>query len=339
MYMSAWIDEYIEKNYLYPFFERLSELPIMKETDDLEQSALPLNNYIRLTENTAILRGSFQQAIKKFDKNSRDKQCTGVAAVACVAFFLQDPNYWKESDLDNILTVGDEYYRNCIEVRDNPDIEEINAEYLAITELLPYMEYDNRKVSISINYESAFNGHIDNDNSDEGFLNLKNALIYFFTDHSYGILTANSASVAVHSKIHHDSTSFWLFDSHGRGPKGCKAPSKGVSCCMRFNDINDLYNLLRRNFYSRYGDTNFLNLYSLTPIKITLDNNPSLVDENNERPIPVQSVEDVLESPRLSEEHSITSQVSEQHSEGSQILDEDSDEIQILEEHLLATRK
>lgn len=45
-----------------------------------------------------------------------------------------------------------------------------------------------------------FNGHVDNDNSEEGFPNLLNALINVFRDHSYAIVTLNNTTVAVHCK-------------------------------------------------------------------------------------------------------------------------------------------
>lgn len=123
-----------------------------------------------------------------------------------------------------------------------------------------------------------------NDNNCEGFPNLKNALINFFSRHTYGILTANLTSVALYcnNQQRSDTTTFyWLFDSHSRGPKGYKAPSRGVSCCMRFNNIDDFYKILRRNLYAKSGDSNILNTYSLTPITIVPENTPSHLHEKN----------------------------------------------------------
>lgn len=58
------------------------------------QSSVPISDFPNISENVAILRGSFDQPNVKFDEFSRGKQCTGIAAIACVAFFVSDPVAW-----------------------------------------------------------------------------------------------------------------------------------------------------------------------------------------------------------------------------------------------------
>ncbi|CAK1579110.1 unnamed protein product [Parnassius mnemosyne] len=165
-----------------------------------ERSTIPTNNYTALSNNVSILHGSFHQDNERFSPESRGRQCTGIATVASVAFSLINPNNWCKSDVDYMLLLGDKYYRDCIAARANPNPEEAHMEYLAATELLPNITYNNRKVDINVRHESAFNGHVDNDNSEEGFPNLLNALINVFRDHSYAILTLNNTTVAVHCR-------------------------------------------------------------------------------------------------------------------------------------------
>ena len=99
-------------------------------------SEISPKHYVTLNDNKAILRGSFNQGDLRFDL-SRGKQCTGIAAVACAAFTLLDPNKWSKSDIDYIVIIGDKYYNDCIAARDNPAPGEVNPEYLAVTDLSP----------------------------------------------------------------------------------------------------------------------------------------------------------------------------------------------------------
>lgn len=200
--------------------------------------------------------------------------------------FTLDSHTWSVSGIDYILILGDRYYRKCIVARPNPDMREINTDYLAVTELVSKVMFNKSKVSIEVEYEAVFNGHIDNDNNNDGFPNLKNALTAFFREHTYGILTANSTSVAVYCiNSEYENTTYWLLDSHSRGPKGYKAPSKGVACCMRFNDIDDLHKILRRNLYAKSDSSYILNVYSLTPLRMSLENRQAQEDQTDLVPV------------------------------------------------------
>jgi len=100
---------------------------------------------------------------------------------------------------------------------------------------------------------------------------LKNASTIFFSEHICGIFTANLTSVALYRNNQADVTYFWLFDSHSRRPKGYKA-IRGVSCCMRFKNIRNLYETLRRNLTMKTGNVHTVNIYTLTPLEITQEN-------------------------------------------------------------------
>lgn len=200
----------ISNNHLYKdvrvHFETTLNIPHlveMAENSTPEQNAdtseLSSRHYITLNDNKAILRGSFNQGDLRFNF-SRGKQCTGIAAVACAAFTVSDPNMWSKSEIDYIVIIGDKYYNDCITARDNPAPGELNPEYLAITDLSPRLIYNWENLLITVLEETNYNCHIDNDNSSDGFPNLKNALLSFFRKQSNRIITANAISIAVHCK-------------------------------------------------------------------------------------------------------------------------------------------
>lgn len=120
---------------------------------------------------------------------------------------------------------------------------------MAATELLPNVTYNNHKVVIVVCQDAAYNGHVDHDNSEEGFPNMLNTLLALLRQQSYALLTLNNITVAVHSRQESNGMSYWLLDSHARDSKGCKAPARGTSCCIRSNNINDMHNIIRRNLY------------------------------------------------------------------------------------------
>ncbi|XP_076397900.1 uncharacterized protein LOC143266155 [Megachile rotundata] len=109
-----------------------------------------ISEIAHVTEELPIVRKEIEVAQRSTESNS-------IAAVACVAFNLLDPSTWCTSDIDHVLLVGDKYYRDCIEARNNPDPGEVNIDYLAVTELLPHLLFNNIRVGIDIGYEMAVN--------------------------------------------------------------------------------------------------------------------------------------------------------------------------------------
>ncbi|KAF9409706.1 hypothetical protein HW555_010996 [Spodoptera exigua] len=181
--------------------------------------------YVIINDNKAILRGSFHQGDLRFN-SSRGKQCTGIAAVACVAFTVLDPNNWSKSDIDK-------YYNDCIASRNNPAFGEMNPDYLAVTDLMPSLVYNRQNIAIKVLEETNIN-----------------------------------------------------------------TPINGAACCMRFTDLNDLHTVLRRNLFvspNKPPGGNLrdnLNVYSLTPLVVAVDN-----QMRSFRPISEQSAIEMMESP------------------------------------------
>jgi len=115
---------------------------------------------------------------------------------------------------------------------------------------------------------------------------LRNALSIFFQDQSYGILTANGISVAI---FHFDDT-FWIFDSHSRGPKGRPAKN-GTACVIRFPTTSSMYNMLK-NIIPTSSNNTFGNQYTITSVY------PMRSNEQNAQPICLRSFvnENVIEN-------------------------------------------
>ncbi|KAF9405354.1 hypothetical protein HW555_013881 [Spodoptera exigua] len=211
-----------------------------------------ISKFISLNNNTSILRGSFHQGSHRLGSSGR--QCTAIAAVACVACYKSDPTAWTVSDLDYILIIGDKFYRQCLAAKPEPDPAEINSDYLGATELLPQITFQGSCVNLNIAHDLSINGHFSRDQ--EGYPNLENGIASFF-DNNYtcGILTANFISVCIAYK----NLSYWLIDSHARGPKGHKGRTGGVSCCLRFENSRQI-TALTAGIHVEY------NIYSITPV-------------------------------------------------------------------------
>lgn len=233
-----------------------------------------LESYKILNENASILRGTFNQGNSRFSMDTCGKQCTAIAAVACVAFNLSDPETWVSNDLDYILILGDKFYRQCIMQRPIPDEREVNFEYLAATELLSEITFHQYSVAITPMHDHAILGHLITDRSTDGFPNLMNGLTRFFNSFTFGIVTSNAMTVCIGFKKEH----YWLLDSHARGPKGRKANSNGVSCCIRIKTIQTLFSILFNNLRAKQGPEHLLNVFSLTPVIV---NNAGTEHPNN----------------------------------------------------------
>ncbi|CAH2090905.1 unnamed protein product [Euphydryas editha] len=246
---------------------QIADNSILEQNDIASETSL--KHYVTLNDNKAILRGSFNQGDLRFHL-SRGKQCTGLAAVACAAFTVLDPNKWAKSDIDYIVIIDDKYYNDCITARDNPALGEVNLEYLAVTDLSARLIYNRQHLVITVLEEINYN-------TSDGFPNLKNALLSFFREHSQGILTANATSVAIHCRTLGDNKTYYLLNFHARGSKGASTPINGSACCMRFSDLDDLHAVLRRNLFvspNKVPEGNFrdnLNVFSLTSLVIAQD--------------------------------------------------------------------
>lgn len=223
-----------------------------------------LNNVdlIEISGNRAIIRGSIHQGHHMFSDFTRGKQCTANAAVAIAMCLLHQPLTWTKNLIDTILLIGDALYIKSLARRSELHFAEINRDFLSVDELYADIEIFGNIITLSIIHTHNENicGHLYNDNSIEGFPNLKNVLHIFFQDHAYGILTANGISVAI---FKYDNT-FWIFDSHSRGPNGRRAQN-GTACLIKFLETQSMYSMLK-NTIPKSLENIFGNQYTITSV-------------------------------------------------------------------------
>jgi len=176
------------------------------------------------------------------------------------SYVLHHPLTWTKNLIDTILLIGDALYIKNMSRRNEPHFAEINREFLSVDELYTDIEIFRNIITLSIThtYNENISGHLYNDNSKEGFPNLKNALHIFFQNHTYGILTANGISIAIFKC---DNT-FWIFDLHSRGPNGRPAKN-GTACLIKFSETQSMYNMLK-NSIPKSSENIFSNQYTIT---------------------------------------------------------------------------
>ena len=204
------------------------------------EQAINKTDLIEIAGNRAIIRGSIHQGHDMFSDATRGKQCTAIAGVAIAMSLIHQLDTWTRNLIDTILLIGDALYVKSISKRKNPHLAEINRDFLSIDELHRDVEIFRNIINLLITQENSISGHLYNDNGNEGFPNLKNALNIFFRDHNCGILTANGISVAIFKF----DNKFWLFDSHSRGPKG-RSAQNGTAGLIRFPATLSMFNMLK----------------------------------------------------------------------------------------------
>lgn len=136
-----------------------------------------------------IVRGTFHQGdTDKFGSDSVGRQCTANAAVAIVMGSIRNVQLWTYKNVDSILKVGDEIYKQSMTTRRAVSNAEKNYMYLNAQEFVPDITLDS--ITRRIKVELAYLGHL-NDNI-FGCLNLKERLHEFLENYGAAILTANN---------------------------------------------------------------------------------------------------------------------------------------------------
>jgi len=156
--------------------------------------------------------------------------------MAIAICLLHHPLTWTKNLIDTILLIGDAYIKSTSR-RNEPHFAEVNREFLSVDELYTDVQIFRNIITLSITHNKNICGYLYNDNSKEGFPNLKSALHIFFQDHTYGILTANGISAI----FKYDNT-FWIFDSYFRGPNG-KPAKNDTACLIKFSETQSIYNM------------------------------------------------------------------------------------------------
>lgn len=176
-----------------------------------------------------IILGEFSQFFNEFPLPHH--QCTAMSASALAYAFLKPVITWQSRDLDNILRVGQIYYKDCMSylLLNNPKYEHT---YLEALQLIQNLKVLNRTIQLDINtvecrggphIEGVFVNYILNFEKCE-FTNC----VITYNEYSYGLLRLHNIN---------NISSYAFFDSHGRNDDGSVPGSK--SAIMFFKNIED----------------------------------------------------------------------------------------------------
>ncbi|KAF2888220.1 hypothetical protein ILUMI_17953, partial [Ignelater luminosus] len=192
------------------------------KTEPFIISKVQINDYIDLPQAWSnfqgiasgrwILRGTFNQNDRRFDKESRNTQCTAVAVLALAYSRVKHVKRWTTEDVDEILIQGDTYYKNCVDA-----LKESNKfidNKLLVDEVLIKFPLEGYEMNLEIQ-DCMINGLLDA-KDDNDALNLKKGLEEFFKDNDTCIVTTRSISVAVWK----NEEIYYYYDSHSRDENG-----------------------------------------------------------------------------------------------------------------------
>jgi len=126
-----------------------------------------------------------------------NSQCTSCSVVALCAAFVNPPSNWSPSYTDSIIRTGHDIHLASLKKFLTPPM------YLAADEVLSEIRFQDHLFQISYLPE-PYQG-----NSSECFLL---EVRRFFDNHSLGVLTVNSLSVA----LVRENKKIWVIDSHNR---------------------------------------------------------------------------------------------------------------------------
>ncbi|XP_017785371.1 PREDICTED: uncharacterized protein LOC108568673 [Nicrophorus vespilloides] len=196
-------------------------------------------NFVAIDVDRWLLRGNFSQADRRFNRTSRNTQCTATAAMAIVYAHLVPIAEWTSNTIDDVITKGDAYYTECIEALKKK--EKFKEPMLLVVELLTEFMVDEKLVCLDI-AECLMNGYISWSESCKVCVNLQKGLAEFFKDNDFGIFTCRGISVALWRK----GDTFFYFDSHDRNRQGFHT-HHGKACIQRISTTEKLAECLMGN--------------------------------------------------------------------------------------------
>lgn len=139
------------------------------EVNDYKEHSDNWNEWKGIAINHWILRGRFSQGNQRFAEDNRNCQATCIAAVALVFSGLVEMNEWNADVVDEILTIGDVYYRQCVESLMKE--EKLVQKELCVGELVKYFTCREQNIELIVD-ECLVNGSLLAGKSNE-FIDLK----------------------------------------------------------------------------------------------------------------------------------------------------------------------
>ncbi|XP_060534309.1 uncharacterized protein LOC132706789 [Cylas formicarius] len=215
------------------------------------------NNFEGVGITKWILRGSFHQGSFRFSSHSRNTQGTANALIGLAMQKMVGFEMWTSAVIDEVLIVGDEYYKASVETLQAGGV--FRLPMLMLSELNRSYKVREKEVYFEVE-DCVVNGLVYADESDD-LLNLRKGLEYYFRDFDCGVLTARSVSLAIWK---YDNAYFYL-DPYSRDHEGIAA-GYGTSCVIRSTDLEDFTHFVEHNLEPGTED-----LYNISCVRLMFD--------------------------------------------------------------------
>lgn len=139
------------------------------EVSDFKERSENWNQWKGIAVGRWILRGRFSQGNQRFAEVHRNCQATCIAAVALVFSGLVGMDEWSVSVVEEIVTMGDEFYRQCVEALMKED--KLVQKELCVGELSKYFTCREQNIELIVD-DCLVNGSLLANGSNE-LINLK----------------------------------------------------------------------------------------------------------------------------------------------------------------------
>lgn len=171
-----------------------------------------------------IQLGSLDIGNEYFHEDFRNKQALDVLLVAHGMTYMKSPVHWTQHDIDKILIVGTELYKETNDV-------EIDK----LSQLTKGFTYKNLFIQVTMS-EPIVVGKVMT--MTDRSMDLQMGLQKFFSKHQYGILQTPNLEVYIMYK-----KAIFVFDPRVRTME-CERSSKGEAALMAFTRFDNVYHLL-----------------------------------------------------------------------------------------------
>ena len=170
-----------------------------------------------------ILRGTIHQGHDIFPESNVGLQCTAMAAAFIAHAHVQSPVGWTRETVDQILLKGDRLYSKIRETIESPELTADEVQGIV------HNCFGGVDVDLKVDDSNVYYGFFNKANlfnQDNPLKSLDKFICCQETN--YAIFTGNGFSMGMFK----DDQSFYMFDSHSRGPSGISS-SKGTACVVK----------------------------------------------------------------------------------------------------------
>ncbi|KAK5638441.1 hypothetical protein RI129_012736 [Pyrocoelia pectoralis] len=214
------------------------------------------NEFEGISEGKWILRGTFNQNDRRFDKDVRGTQTTTAAALALAYAFIKPEATWDSDDVNEILIQSEPYYKIC--VANLQSASKYRDAKLTVGELTRKCILEGNEINFDIE-EGLVTGMIDAKDYND-VLNLKSGIATFFRENDSAIIILRSIAVAIWKK----DQAYYYYDSLSRDENGV-INNYGTACVMRLLTLEELASMIEGNLEPSYN-----NAFNISRVTITV---------------------------------------------------------------------